>query len=356
MADLMNTSTVEFNTLIDKYDKFIAPSYEIFIEGKNFTKDKAIVSDIKVESTINASAGMCIFNVCNCYDYNKRSFNDEIKSMLKLGKKVKIALGYSNKNVPVFKGYIESLNFEFNENESPSIKVVCMDVMHILMQNYALEQKNKDMSLSEIVAQILDKQKAYIDKKEIDRISSTGKNIVQNISDYDFIRKIADANRFEFFALLGQVYFRKAKKVDTIITTLEFGKNIIYFNRETRYKNVKVVVMGKDDINKKTTKGQTTKKVPNAHNGFISNKIIQLGNLDSDAKAEKRAEIEAENMLKNSYCANLECIGLPEIVQGRYIKLKNFDKEFDGKYYVTKVIHEFRSGYYTTSLNLSITK
>lgn len=356
MVDLMNASTVEFNTLIEKYDKFISPSYEILVEGKNFTKGKAIISEIKVESTINSTAAMCVFNVCNCYDNDKKSFNSEIKSTLKLGKKVKVALGYSNKNVPIFKGYIESLNFEFNENEPPNIRVVCMDIMHILMQNYALEQKNKDMSLSEVVAQILDKQKAFIDKKEIDKISATGKNIVQNVNDYDFIRKIADANRFEFFALLGQVYFRKAKKIDTPITTLEFGKNIIYFNRETRYKNVKVVVMGKDDINKKTTKGESVKKVANAHSGFISNKIIQVGNLDSDAKAEKRAQIEAENMLKNSCCANLECIGLPEIIQGRYIKLKNFDKEFDGKYYVTKVIHEFRAGYYTTSLNLSTTK
>lgn len=353
MSDLMSSSKNKFESLVSKYNNFIMPTYDICIDGSSITKDKLIISNIKVEMSTNDKAGIGIFTINNCYDYEEKGFNKSIKSKLKLGSNVEISLGYSDKNTCIFKGYIESINYEFNDSES--ITVVCMDALHILMQNFTLEQKGKEKDLSAIVKEILNKYKKFISKSEVGKISATGMQVAQNVSDYDFIKKIANDYGFEFFVIVGKAYFRKAKNVKTPITTLSYGKNIISFEREIKYKNVKITAIGKDDNNKKTTVGVANgkTKVSNIVNSFVSDKIIISSSLNTNEKAKKRAEVEVENIISKAYSSKLECIGIPEIIAGRYIELENFDSDIDKKYYVTKVSHEFMPGEYIVSLNLS---
>lgn len=353
MSDLMNGSRIDFDDFIIKYNNFIVPSYDISIDGKSLTKDKLIIGEIKVILSIK-EAGIGIFTIHDCYDYIEKGFKKEITSKLKVGKKISIFLGYSEKNTEIFQGYIESINYEFTESQS--ITVVCMDAIHILMQNFTIEQKGKEKDLSALVTEILNKQKNFIFKSEVESISSTGMQIAQNVSDYDFIRKIANEHGFEFFIIAGKAYFRKAQKVKTPITTITYGESVISFEMEVKYKNIKVTALGKDDNNKKTTKGVANgkTKTSNIVNAFVSNKIIISGNLNTDDKAKKRAEVEVENILSEAYYSKLQCIGLPEIIPGRYLELKDFDSEIDGKYYITKVCHEFTPGEYITSLNLTI--
>lgn len=353
MKDLMNSSKTDFKEFITKYNNFIVPSYDISIDGTSLTKDKLIISEIKVEISTKDKAGIGIFTIKDCYDYQEKGFKKEITSKIKLGKKINISMGYGDKNTIIFKGYIESINYEFADSQN--ITVVCMDAIHILMQNFTIEQKGKEKDLSALVTEILNKQKSFISESEVGSISSTGMQVAQNISDYDFIRKIANENGFEFFIIAGKAYFRKAQKVKTPITTIRYGESVISFEREVKYKNVKVTALGKDDNNKKTTKGTATGKTKtgNIVNAFVSNKIIVSGNLNSDDKAKKRAEIEVENILSESYYSKLQCIGVPEIIPGRYIELEDFDSDIDNKYYITKVCHEFIPGEYLVTLNLS---
>lgn len=351
MADLMNSSKIEFSDLVTKYDNFIAPSCKISIGSETLTED--IIGEIRIEVSVKDIAGICIFTVNNCYNYQEKGFESEIKSKLILGKNIEVSLGYSGTNQMIFKGYIESINYEFND--SPSITVVCMDGIHVLMQKVTIERKDKEKALSDIVTEILNKERSYISELEIESIPATGIQIAQNISDYDFIKKIANENGFEFFILVGKAYLRTAKKVKTLIMSLEFGQSIISFSKEVKYKNISVTVMGKDDANKVTTKGTDTgiTNTPYIEKSFVSNTVIQSGKYDTDSKAMERATIEVQNILESAYSARLECIGIPELVPGRYIELKNFDDDFNKEYYITKVCHDFRPGDYKVSLNLS---
>lgn len=351
MADLMTTATEQFDELMEKYNNFMAPSYNIKIEGSSITDNNKIVESIKIDISSKGVAGMCEIVLCDCYDHEEKSFKSDIKSKLVLGKKISISLGYSNTNTELFIGYIDSINYEFNEY--PTITVVCMDVIQILMQNYSVEQKGKEIGLSEMVSEILNANTKYFDSSEIASVSATGMQIAKICSDYEFIKRIADENGFEFFVLSGIVYFRKAKSVKTNITKLQFGKHIINFSREEYYKNISVTVMGKDDVNKVTTKGNFKGKTKGSSNGFISNKIIISGNINSDDKAAARAKIEADRILENAYSAELECVGMPEIVPGRYVELADFDNDMNGNYYIFKVRHIFSAGNYRVIAELS---
>ena len=42
------------------------------------------------------------------------------------------------------------------------------------------------------------------------------------------------------------------------------------------------------------------------------------------------------------------CVGLPELIPGRYISIKGVDAQTEGSYYISSVNHRFsREGYYT---------
>jgi phage protein D len=356
MADLMSSNKTDFEDFFSKYENFTVPSYGIVIDGTNLTDDILIINSIKVELSIKDVAGMAEIIISDCYDSENNGFKSEIKSKLKLGYNIKVSLGYGGKNEEIFSGYIEAINYEFGE--SPNITLVCMDAIHILMQNYSIEQKGNEKGLSTMIKELLDKQAGYISKSEIDNISSTGMQIAQNMSDYDFIKKSANENGFEFFIVAGKAYFRTAKKNKEPITTVSFGKNVIYFSREIKYRNVKIAVMGKDDINKITIIGTANGKtnVSNIQNAFVSNKTIYSVNTNTENRASKRAEVEVNNYLENAYSAKLICIGLPELIPGRYILLDNFDSDLDKKYYIRKVKHEYSPGEYTVTLDLSTTQ
>ncbi len=43
-----------------------------------------------------------------------------------------------------------------------------------------------------------------------------------------------------------------------------------------------------------------------------------------------------------------ECIGIPELIPGRYIKIDGADEQTAGTYFITKVCHRFSRGSYVT--------
>jgi len=46
------------------------------------------------------------------------------------------------------------------------------------------------------------------------------------------------------------------------------------------------------------------------------------------------------------------CIGLPELVPGRYIELDGMGKQVNGKYFISKVIHRFGPDGFTTQFDV----
>ena len=47
-----------------------------------------------------------------------------------------------------------------------------------------------------------------------------------------------------------------------------------------------------------------------------------------------------------------ECIGIPELIPGRYLKIDGGDELTNGTYFLTKVYHRFRTDEYTTAFEV----
>ena len=69
---------------------------------------------------------------------------------------------------------------------------------------------------------------------------------------------------------------------------------------------------------------------------------------DSQDKAKKRAEAIAKRIEMQACYAEGEMVGLPEIVPGRYIEIKDLDALADRKYYISEVRHSVNESSFTT--------
>lgn len=344
-----------FSEFQEKYNNFMIPSYEISIDGKRIIEKDFSITNIRINLSVNRKAGMANFSVSNCYSSLEKGFSSKVKSTLKLGSIVKISFGYSNKNKELFSGYIDSISYEFDD--IPKINVNCLDVMVLLMKNKVEERKLPDKSPEEVIKDIFNKYSKFISSSKIDTLQSINKQIVQNEDDYKFVKKIAKENNCDFFSVGEKVYVYNLKKRKKVAATLSYGKNVMHFSREFQLKKVKVTAYGKNDDSNETISGsyiyETDYPYVNGGEEVSEKKVIRSPRIDNIDKAKKIALNEAKELIDSGYSSNIECIGLPELIPGRYVELKDFDKDIDGTFYITEADHNFSPGNYTVSLNIS---
>lgn len=345
----------DFNKFQEKYNNFMVPSYEITIDGNKLTEKDFYITNIRINLAVKNKAGMANFSISNCYSELEKGFNSEVKSQLKLGSIVKISLGYSNTNKKLFIGYIQALAYEF-EN-IPQIIVSCMDVMTLLMKNEVEERKLPDKTPEEVIKDIFNKYSKFISSYKIDKLQSIDHQIVQNEDDYNFINNIAKENNCDFFAIGEEVYVSNLRAQKKAVATLFYGVNVIHFSREFQLKRIEVTAYGKDDSKNETIIGsyiyETDYPYMNKLKEATEKDIIRSPRIANIDKANKIAKNKAEELIENGYSSKIECIGIPELLPGSYVTLKNFDPDVDGTFYITETEHNFMPGHYRVSLNIS---
>ena len=75
-------------------------------------------------------------------------------------------------------------------------------------------------------------------------------------------------------------------------------------------------------------------------------------NTVEEAKARAEAELNKRSM--NFIIGVGKIIGIPEIIPGKFIEIKNFAPSVDNIYYVTKVIHKINNGAYYTEFEAGV--
>ena len=216
-------ATYEFDTLRKKYDSFQHPVAIIKINDASLADKKKgyPVSDIQLDLTSGFEASVAEFSIYDVYDSTEGKFvlpTGKVKILL--GSKVEVYLGYSGTARLAFVGVLTRINYLFEKDEIPCIRVTAMDVKGVMMAgNYSTQLKAKNYS--DAVKEILDKT-AYEklgaqgsgvisgihvdmtpDKKRASTASATGASdrTIEMVaeSDYEFVVKAAKKNNFEFF-------------------------------------------------------------------------------------------------------------------------------------------------------------
>ncbi|MCT4621762.1 MAG: hypothetical protein N4A62_20540 [Marinisporobacter sp.] len=356
----MDKGSYTYDDLKKKYKNFTAPDCVIKIGGSSHKDKKLKLSKIEVNLTAGLEAGGCTFEFIDCYDLKNGAYKDKwMSTMLVPGKVVEVEMGYIKKK-KVFHGLIVSVMNQFDHIYGEVIIVNCMDAKGAMMAGKA-RTYGGEKKLTDIVKATLNKYKAnkLLKTVTVDKLLDLKRTVIQNDeTDYDFLTSIARRVNYEFFVIQDEVLFCKPRKIKKPIISFTWRKNIIAFSREVDLTNQikEVKVIGNDELEKKEIVGKANKIV----------KTSKKGAADSYPLVKKRTEVVYDSAVRTVEEANAlaksileeyafqyvsgygECVGIPELIPGRFIKVDRFDKSVNGNYYVKKVRHIFdENGYYT---------
>ena len=173
-------------------------------------------------------------------------------------------------------------------------------------------------------------------------------------SDYEFVVKAAKKFNYEFFVDRGLVLFRKAKKETSTLATLGSGSGIESFQVEYSITGIVGeiearamdpgegrVITAKDTYPGATGAISTSSK---AKSLVGSGKKVYIDpTIDSAAQAEARVASLKEKMSYRLGSLEADCVGIPELVPGRFIRLSGLGTPVDNDFYLTTVVHTFTS-------------
>lgn len=364
-------ATYEFSALKDKYVYFQHPVAVIQIDGTALSDAKKgyPVSDIQVDLTSGFEASIAEFSVYDVYDESAGAFVfPDGKVKLQLGSKVEIYLGYSGEALRVFTGVVTRMNYLFEKQDMPCIRLTAMDVKGVMMAgSYSTQLKAKYYS---------DAVKEILEKTAYEKLGSQGSKVISAIqiddtpdklrsvtnpsqgasdrtiemvaeSDYEFVVKAAKKNNFEFFTECGTVLFRKAKSDTSVL--LEIGPSTGMHSFDISYDMTglveKVIIRGMDVSQAKVIAANKkfSNKISEGNKAKPLLKNSQKVYIDSTVSSKEEAEDRADSLMETmSYrYGTLECelVGIPELLPGHFIQLNGLGDELKNKFYVQRIRH-----------------
>lgn len=352
----LDTKNLNFSDLDSKYGNFLVPAFEVSVEGANLVGGGVGITSITVNTSVE-KADSFTFTVSNAFHVKTRSFS--WMDYFKVGKYLKINMGYADNLVTVFDGLITSVRFDFTPEESPKIVVSGMDRTFLLMKGIKSRSFN-DKKHSDVVSSIAGEHSLSIGT--VDDTGVLYKIIEQSrASDYQFISWMARENNFEFFIVGKKLYFRKYSNISPAIT-LEWGKTLQSFSLEVDIADQVggVVVRGWDmaqkkeitaesgSINKLGSGSATGQDLIKTLCGSSTKEYEYDGNVPSQDAAQKKATAILNHRAMRFVTGNGEMLGVPDVRAGQFIKIDKVGSSLSNSYYLTSVSHVIDNTGYNT--------
>lgn len=355
------TATYSYDDLVKAYDNFMTPVLEIYMDNKKdniLDKGKITVDNIQITLSAMEASGLS-FQVVNVFDPVSTSIKSDIKDTFSVGKVIEVALGYGSNLTKVFKGYVTE--FRVSYQSSPVVSVTAVDLRKLLMQNKRLQYLHSESSYGAIFEKILGNYKSLYNQLNVDKEEGStqgteqkNKELLQNTSDYYFIKKelCQKADR-DFFVVGGDVYFKEPEEENAFIE-LKWGKSLISFQRASLYCNEQVKVYSTQDdktVNSVDAEIKTEDTTPS----LTRNQIIEEVEVDGGMpKADMNTYVDKikKDKKKKNKRGSGTLVGLPEIVPGRYIKISGVDSADAGIYYISEVTHSYGSDGFDTTFTI----
>ena len=362
-------ATYKYENLKNQYADFENPVVVLKVDDKDFKENKKglVISDIEVELTCGYEASIATFSIYNAFEQHSSKFMiEDIKKYICLGSAVEIALGYGSTARLVFCGFIAKVNFFYEKGDIPGVKVTAMDVKGIMMaNNYSKQLTAKTYSAA--VKEIFNKN-AYVtmntrkiikninitdtpDQKIASGQSKESDRTIEMVceSDYEFVVKAAKKYNYEFFTEQGIVYFRKAKSNNEVLMDLSPATGLRDFDVEYDITGLVEQIQARSMDNGKAKIIEAKRKfnnkisIGNKAKQYIkkSEKVYIDPTIDSVEEADYRVQSLMEEMSYRFGTLECTCIGLPELLPGRFVKLDAIGYPPENKFYLVNVKHRF---------------
>jgi len=330
-------------------------SQKILVNGSAISNEIGVLS-ITVLRQFNKIATAKIVLIDG--DAAERQFKLSNEDLFKPGNDIEIRLGYHEKTETVFKGVITKHALRSKRNTS----------------NLFIEAKDKSVALT-----LRRKNKYFFDKKDsnvIEEISSaaglstdveatsvTYKEIVQyNCSDWDFIISRAEMNSLLVLTDDGKVIAKKPSVSGSSVLTATYGQNVFEFETEMdARRQFKSVRSHSWNYSEQKLQDSEDGSFSFSENGNISaSDLAAVFNEDesslnhaafiADEELKQWADAYAMKSVLAKTCGKIKVQGVSSVKPGNIITLDGMSNRFNGKVFVTGVLHIFSNGSYFTEL------
>lgn len=357
MADLMS-GTYTYEGLERQYNKFAVPAIKIKINGANIVSNKKIfIQEVSVSLSVTNASSVTV-RIGQCYDFEKSSFESGVKNQAVLGNVLEAELGYGSSTLMIFKGYIASVGMSFDGEEGIFIEIVALDVRRLMMTSgsrYLLHDVKNYSDAFEAVMKSYKKLCSVSVDATSDKLEAP---LSQTTSDYDFIvNELIEKGRAEreFLVVGGKAYFRKPKSAGSPVIKLGIGMGLHSFERVSGYLSQTVEVVGYASATQKNVTGTAKAKSGDKQTEALAapgKVVFTAPDVFTEGQAKARAQAMAAMLAARNQTGTVSCVGIPQIVPGRYVEFVKMDSLLNKKYYVTEVRHRFDESGFETSFDI----
>jgi phage protein D len=263
----------------------------------------------------------------------------------------------------VFVGLVAEIDYVWGV-EGHYFRVTCLDAKFLMMKTQRLEVYT-GRKVSEEIGGMLSSQpfSAYITGKAIDDTGKPEEELFLACED-DYTLAVGQAKRlgYEFFIVAGKVYYRKPPSSSPVIMQLSTTSGLLEARFSVRagslFKTAEVVGLNPQNgkplkaqaaINGKFSKGATASKMLGN-----TKKSVYLRSLTDASEASARAKAMMAEAQGEFGRLQAKCIGIPELVPGRSVKISGLMPEANKTFYILNVSHTVDEDGFVTTLEAKV--
>ena len=358
----MDRGEYSFLSLAKKYDNFAAPGFEITLGGTSLANSQYIVPRLEVELSSDGSAGGCSFSIVGQWDYATGKWINNAEKLVEVGKSLSVKGGYATKK-EIFYGYVDDYTMDFRQEGTPVIQVSGMDGLGYLMSlREPIYAGQKEAAA--VVREILNKSVTAGFAKSVTVGGLSGYKtplVKEQVDDWKFLNLLAQRYGASLLNVDGEMIFDTVVEQAAPILTLEMGKGLDYFQKRVSLAHQvgKVEIWGRD-VNQKAVKGvadsvsvgsgKSAAQLVGAIRKAVLREYSEFARTQEEC--EKLAKKRLNGIAMGLVSGRGRCIGIPELIPGRYIKIEDAGSKASGTYYLSKVRHIFTENGYVTEFEV----
>ncbi len=361
---------LKFSAIEEKYQGMKVPDASINVDGKDINETDFPIHEINVLMSAGFDMSSCEITLAAEFDEVNHKFEKDVLGTFKPGKVVIVKMGYSGSTLQgVFKGYINSLSFDFNTmKEGLFVIVKCLDAKGALVNNKTWVNYGKK-DIKTIVKSILtEKCGSFATISGVESDFDAGKSggyeespeIKENLDDYHYVIRFAEKTNNSFCVINDTLYFSEnlAQKNTEPTVELSWGESVLSLVTEIDLSHQvgAVQVYGNDPINQVSFAAKAEPAAGTGESGadmasLVKSKTMVVMNpyiinqSQADALAKSKMAAYSAKLIR---CQG-KSVGIPDIIAGDKIKLSGMGKGVDGVYFLTHVSHRIDANGYTTS-------
>ncbi|HEY7104322.1 MAG TPA: phage baseplate assembly protein V [Mycobacteriales bacterium] len=339
-------------------EPFYAPGFEILLSGVTLAAD---LTEQVVGLTVETDLDMA-----GTFSLALRNGDNSLldSALLDIGKTVEIHLGYGHDLQPAFLGEVASVEPSFPSDGPPTIQVTGYDKSFKLRRNQP-EPTSYSLTTPSVIAAKIAVQNGLV--PVIDPTPDLPEALTQTESDFAFLKSLAAPHGFDVYVEWDRLHFQFPRP-QLAARVLEWGRNLSSFtarisgaglaglqvvrgyNQElaqTIYAAALAMDLDADNLLERLGGSAVDLLTSLVREGLREHKVT------NPVGALEVAKAVLSDLLEGMYEGQGSCVGLPDLVAGRYVEIGGVGKRFSGTYRARKVTHRIDANGFHTDFSIS---